>query len=85
MAKVEQETIDNIRFLQEQMKTIQLEIGAIALMKNREQELLDAYNEADAKMVAIRKSLLEQYGDGTLHLDKGEFEPAESPDAEVVE
>ena len=55
MAKVEQETIDNIRSLQEQMKTIQLEIGAIALMKNREQELLNAYNEAEAKMAAVRK------------------------------
>ena len=59
------------------MQTVQLELGAIALMENRKEELKAIHKELEAKMQATRKEISEEMGDGTLDLSTGEFTPAE--------
>ena len=67
------------------MQTVQHELGAILLMKNREEELLTIFKELDAKLQATRKEISDQMGDGSLDLSTGEFTPSEPAEAEVVE
>lgn len=77
MAKVDEQVVQTIRDLQKDMQTVQHELGAIALMENRKNELLAIHKELDAKMQATRKEVSDELGDGTLDLTTGEFTPAE--------
>jgi len=85
MAKVDEQLVQTIRDIQKDMQTVQHELGAILLMKNREQELLTIFKELDAKLQATRKEISDQMGDGSLDLSTGEFTPSEPAEAEVVE
>ena len=64
------------------MQTVQHELGAIALMENRKQELLTIFKELDSKLQATRKEISDEMGEGTLDLATGEFTPAEEVSAE---
>jgi len=77
MAKVDEKLVETIREIQKDMQTVQLELGAIALMENRKEELKAIHKELEAKMQATRKEISEEFGDGTLDLSTGEFTPAE--------
>lgn len=77
MAKVDEKLVETIREIQKDMQTVQLELGAIALMENRKEELKAIHKELEAKMQATRKEISEELGDGTLDLSTGEFTPAE--------
>lgn len=77
MAKVDEKLVETIRDIQKDMQTVQLELGAIALMENRKEELKAIHKELEAKMQATRKEISEEMGDGTLDLSTGEFTPAE--------
>jgi len=77
MAKVDEKLVETIREIQKDMQTVQLELGAIALMENRKEELKAIHKELEAKMQATRKEISEEMGDGTLDLSTGEFTPAE--------
>ena len=77
MAKVDEKLVETIREIQKDMQTVQLELGAIALMENRKEELKAIHKELEAKMQAARKEISEEMGDGTLDLSTGEFTPAE--------
>jgi hypothetical protein len=83
MATVNQEYIDTIKNAQATMKAIQSELGAIALVELRKESLLAAYKAEDQKVQETSTKIREEYGDGTLDLESGEFTPAET--AEVVE
>jgi len=85
MAKVDEQLVQTIREIQKDMQTVQHELGAILLMKNREEELLTIFKELDAKLQATRKEISDQMGDGSLDLSTGEFTPSEPAEAEVVE
>jgi len=85
MAKVDEQLVQTIRDIQKDMQTVQHELGAILLMKNREEELLTIFKELDAKLQATRKEISDQMGDGSLDLSTGEFTPSEPAEAEVVE
>jgi len=85
MAKVDEQLVQTIRDIQKDMQTVQHELGAILLMKNREGELLTIFKELDAKLQATRKEISDQMGDGSLDLSTGEFTPSEPAEAEVVE
>lgn len=85
MAKVDEQLVQTIREIQKDMQTVQHELGAILLMKNREGELLTIFKELDAKLQATRKEISDQMGDGSLDLSTGEFTPSEPAEAEVVE
>jgi len=77
MAKVDEKLVETIREIQKDMQTVQLEIGAIALMENRKNELLAIHKELEAKLQETRKEISDEMGDGTLDLSTGEFTPAE--------
>ena len=77
MAKVDEKLVETIREIQKDMQTVQLELGAIALMENRKEELKAIHKELEAIMQATRKEISEEMGDGTLDLSTGEFTPAE--------
>ena len=85
MAKVDEQLVQTIRDIQKDMQTVQHELGAILLMKNREGELLAIFKELDSKLQATRKEISDQMGDGSLDLSTGEFTPSEPAEAEVVE
>jgi hypothetical protein len=77
MAKVDEKLVETIRDIQKDMQTVQLELGAIALMENRKEELKAIHKELEAKMQATRKEISDEMGDGTLDLSTGEFTPVE--------
>jgi len=83
MATVNQEYIDTVKNAQATMKAIQSELGAIALVEIRKEALLAAYKAEEQKVQETSTKIREEYGDGTLDLESGEFTPAET--AEVVE
>ena len=83
MATVNQEHIDTIKNAQATMKAIQSELGAIALVELRKESLLAAYKAEEQKIQETSTKIREEYGDGSLDLESGEFTPAET--AEVVE
>ena len=83
MATVNQEYIDTVKNAQATMKAIQSELGAIALVELRKEALLAAYKAEDQKVQETSTKIREEYGDGSLDLESGEFTPAET--AEVVE
>jgi len=83
MATVNQEYIDTVKNAQATMKAIQSELGAIALVELRKESLLAAYKAEEQKVQETSTKIREEYGDGTLDLESGEFTPAET--AEVVE
>ena len=85
MAKVDEQLVQTTREIQKDMQTVQHELGAILLMKNREEELLTIFKELDAKLQATRKEISDKMGDGSLDLSTGEFTPSEPAEAEVVE
>jgi hypothetical protein len=73
MATVNQEYIDTIKNAQATMKAIQSELGAIALVELRKESLLAAYKAEDQKVQETSTKIREEYGDGTLDLESGEF------------
>jgi len=83
MATVNQEYIDTVKNAQATMKAIQSELGAIALVELRKESLLAAYKAEEQKIQETSTKIREEYGDGSLDLESGEFTPAET--AEVVE
>ena len=83
MATVNQEYIDTVKNAQATMKAIQSELGAIALVELRKEALLAAYKAEEQKIQETSTKIREEYGDGSLDLESGEFTPAET--AEVVE
>jgi hypothetical protein len=82
MAKVDDQLVQTIRDLQKDMQTVQHELGAIALMENRKNELLAIHKELEAKMQATRKEVSDEMGIGTLDLTTGEFTASEETSEE---
>ena len=82
MAKVDEQLVQTVREIQQDMQTVQHELGAIALMENRKQELLTIFKELESKLQATRKEISDEMGEGTLDLATGEFTPAEEVSAE---
>jgi len=82
MAKVDDQLVQTIRDLQKDMQTVQHELGAIALMENRKNELLEIHKELEAKMQATRKAVSDEMGNGTLDLTTGEFTASEETSEE---
>jgi hypothetical protein len=82
MAKVDEQLVQTVREIQQDMQTVQHELGAIALMENRKQELLTIFKELDSKLQSTRKEISDEMGEGTLDLATGEFTAAEEVSAE---
>ena len=78
MEKVKEEFLESIKSIQNDMNKIQQELGAIALLKMRKSNLISSFEELEERMADSRKLIVEEYGDGTVNLDTGEFTPVEA-------
>tara|TARA_R110001592_G_scaffold42649_1_gene138448 strand:+ start:976 stop:1224 length:249 start_codon:yes stop_codon:yes gene_type:complete len=78
MEKVKEEFLESIKSIQNDMNKIQQELGAIALLKVRKSNLISSFEELEERMADSRKLIVEEYGDGTVNLDTGEFTPVEA-------
>ena len=85
MAKVKEEHINAVKDAQKVLQAIQLELGAIKLAELRVEELFAAYKEQQGKIKEATDAIQAEHGDGNVDLETGEFTPAQSPEAEVVE
>lgn len=83
MAKVKEELLGAVKDAQKAMQGIQMELGAIALAELRKEALMAAYKEQQSKVQETTEAIREEYGDGSVDLESGEFTPETS--AEVVE
>lgn len=55
------------------MQSIQMELGAIALAELRKEALMAAYKEQQANIQKTTEAIREEYGDGSVNLETGEF------------
>tara|TARA_R110001606_G_scaffold219342_2_gene367205 strand:- start:7218 stop:7466 length:249 start_codon:yes stop_codon:yes gene_type:complete len=78
MEKVKEEFLESIKSIQNDMNKIQQELGAIALLEVRKSNLISSFEELEERMADSRKLIVEEYGDGTVNLDTGEFTPVEA-------
>ena len=83
MAQVKEELLNAVKNAQKTMQSIQLELGAIALAEIRKEALVAAYKEQQSKVQEATEAIREEYGDGSVDLESGEFTPETG--AEVVE
>jgi len=77
--KLTQEELQRIAQLQQQNQAIVLELGSIELAKMsvdaRRENAEKALEELRSAEQQLAKDLQETYGDGTINLETGEFEP----------
>ena len=83
MAQVKEELLSAVKDAQKAMQAIQMELGAIALAELRKEALMASYKEQQANIQKATEAIREEYGDGSVDLESGEFTPETS--AEVVE
>ena len=84
-SQVTKELIDTVKQLQTSMEAIKTELGTITLIESRKAKLIASFEEAEVSMKDVRAKIYEQYGDGTIDLNTGEFTPNGVQEAEIVE
>jgi hypothetical protein len=62
-----------------------MELGALKLAELRVEELFAAYKEVQAKVKEATDAIQATHGDGSVNLETGEFTPADTPEAQIVE
>ena len=85
MTKVNQEYIDSIKEVQKNLQAIQMELGAISLLELKKKALFDAYVEQEEKVKEVTGKIQDEYGNGSVDLETGEFTEAQPEEAEIVE
>lgn len=73
MAKIKEELIQAINDARKTMNAIQAELGAIALAELRKEALLEEYKAQQNKVNETTEAIREEYGDGEVNLETGEF------------
>jgi FMN-dependent NADH-azoreductase len=73
MAQVKEEFLNAVKEAQAAMQSIQMELGAIALAELRKEVLMKAYKEQQEKIQQTTEAIREEYGDGSVNLESGEF------------
>lgn len=73
MAKIKEELIEAINDARKTMAAIQNELGALALAELRKEALLDEYKAQQVKVNETTEAIREEYGDGEVNLETGEF------------
>ena len=82
---VAKELIDTVKQLQSSMEAIKSELGTSTLIDSRKAKLITSFEEAEVSMKDVREKIYDDYGDGTIDLNTGEFTPNGVPEAEIVE
>ena len=73
MAKIKEELIEAINDARKTMAAIQNELGALALAELRKEALLEEYKAQQLKVNETTDAIREEYGDGEVNLETGEF------------
>lgn len=73
MAKIKEELIEAINDARKTMAAIQNELGALALAELRKEALLEEYKAQQLKVNETTEAIREEYGDGEVNLETGEF------------
>ena len=73
MAKIKEELIEAINDARKTMAAIQSELGALALAELRKEALLEEYKAQQLKVNDTTEAIREEYGDGEVNLETGEF------------
>lgn len=73
MAKIKEELIEAINDARKTMAAIQSELGALALAELRKEALLEEYKAQQLKVNETTDAIREEYGDGEVNLETGEF------------
>jgi FMN-dependent NADH-azoreductase len=73
MAQVKEELLNAVKEAQAAMQSIQMELGAIALAELRKEALMAAYKEQQENIQKTTEAIREEYGDGSVNLETGEF------------
>ena len=77
MTTIKEEMLDSVKQAQANMQSIQNELGALALAQLRKDALLKAFSEQQEAAQQVTESIREEYGDGSINLETGEFTPEE--------
>jgi hypothetical protein len=89
MAKVKEEQLSKVVELKQMQEQLTLEVGSLTMAKKEIDERLEKVyqlvKETSEQVQVIVEEISKEYGPGTLDIQTGEFTPAESSDAEVVE
>lgn len=89
MAKVKEEQLSKVVELKKMQEQLTLEVGSLTIARKEIDERLEdtheLIKETLEKVKEIVDEISKEYGPGTLDIQTGEFTPAESADAEVVE
>jgi hypothetical protein len=77
MTQVDESLIEKIKEAQKGMQQIQTELGAISLVKIREEFLFEEYKKLQAVVEGVSAEVRAEHGDGSVNLENGEFTPTE--------
>lgn len=78
MTQVDESLIEKIKEAQKGMQQIQTELGAISLVKIREEFLFEEYKKLQAVVEEVSAEVRAEHGDGSVNLETGEFTPTET-------
>lgn len=73
MAQIKEELLDAVKEARNTMAAIQSELGSIALVELRKEALLEEYKKQQGALNEATNSIREEYGDGEVDLESGEF------------
>jgi hypothetical protein len=82
MAKVSEEILNEIKDLRTEQGSLQAEMGSLGItkqeIKEREAAIYAELKELGSKAQESMSKIREEYGDGSVDLESGEFTPADT-------
>ena len=73
MAQIKEELLNAVKEARNTMAAIQSELGSIALVELRKEALLEEYKNQQGALNEATNNIREEYGDGEVDLESGEF------------
>jgi len=82
MAKVSEEILNEVKELRTKQGSLQAEMGSLGItkqeIKEREAAIYAELKELGSKAQESMNKIREEYGDGSVDLESGEFTPADT-------
>ena len=73
MAQIKEELLNAVKEARNTMAAIQSELGSIALIELSKEALLEEYKKQQGALNEATNNIREEYGDGEVNLESGEF------------
>lgn len=87
MAQISEELLAQVQEARGVQQQIQFELGGLALAEEdirvKRAELMSQIKETVTAIQEVMKQVKEEYGDGSVNIETGEFTPSESPELKV--